>query len=80
MGEYKNQKWTDEYIAYLFELTNVKLKKDRAKIFKEKFPESDFTEHAISTKMSEVGASRKRCSSRKRKPLYSERKNKHTYK
>ena len=74
MSEYKNQKWTDEYIAYLFELTNVKLKKDRVKMFKEKFPESDFTENAIATKMSEVGASRKRCSSWRRKPLYSERK------
>ena len=78
MSEYKNQKWTDEYIAYLFELTNVKLKKDRVKMFKEKFPESDFTENAIATKMSEVGASRKRCSSRKRKPLYNQRK-KQTY-
>ena len=77
MSEYKNQKWSDEYITYLFELTNVKLKKDRVKMFKEKFPESDFTEHAIATKMSEVGASRKRCSSWKTKPLYSEQEKKH---
>lgn len=73
MGEYKNQKWTDEYIAYLFELTNVKLKKDRVKMFKQKFPESDFTENAIATKMSEVGASRKRDYSWNKKQLYSER-------
>lgn len=73
MGEYRNQKWTDEYIAFLFELTNVKLKKDRAKMFKEKFPESNFTEHAIVTKMSEVGASKKRDYSRNKRPLYSER-------
>ena len=59
MSEYKNQKWTDEYIAYLFELTNVKLKKDRVKMFKEKFPESDFTENAIATKMSEVPSDEK---------------------
>lgn len=77
MGEYRNQKWTDEYIAFLFDLTNVKLKKDRAQMFKDKFPESDFTEHAIATKMSEVGASRKRCSSWKTKPLYSEQEKKH---
>ena len=77
MGEYRNQKWTDEYIAFLFELTNVKLKKDREKMFKEKFPESNFTAHAIATKMSEVGASRKRCSSWKTKPLYSEQEKKH---
>ena len=73
MGEYKNQKWTDEYIAYLFELTNVKLKKDRVKMFKEKFPESDFTENAIASKMSEVGASSKRNYSWNNRPLYSER-------
>ena len=73
MSKYKNQKWTDEYIAYLFELTNVKLKKDRVKMFKEKFPESDFTENAIATKMSEVGASRKRNYSWNNRPLYSER-------
>lgn len=72
-GTYRNQKWTDEYIAYLFELTNVKFKKDRAIMFKEKFPESNFTEHAIVTKMSEVGASKKRDYSWNNRPLYSER-------
>lgn len=70
---YKNQKWKDEYIAFLFELTNVKSKKDRQIIFKEKFPESNFSINAVSVKMSEVGACQKRKHSCNNRPLYSER-------
>lgn len=70
---YKNQKWKKEYIDFLFTLTDVKSKQDRLIMFKEKFPESDFTKNAIATKMQEVGALKKRnCSSYNKRPLYSE--------
>lgn len=68
---YKNQKWTDEYIDFLFTLSDAS-KKDRLRLFKERFPESDFTINAISTKMCEVRATKKRNFACNRKPLYSE--------
>lgn len=72
MGEYKNQKWTDEYIAFLFELTNVERKEERAILFKQRFPETDFTKYAITSKMCEVGASKKRKYTYNNLPLYAE--------
>lgn len=71
---YQNQKWKKEYVDFLFTLTDVKSKQDRLMIFKEKFPESDFTINAIATKMQEVGALKKRNDiiSHNHKPLYSE--------
>lgn len=69
---YKNQKWKDEYIEFLFELGNIKSKKERLILFKEKFPETNFSVNAIATKMSEIGVSKKRKNDKGRYPLFSE--------
>jgi hypothetical protein len=72
MGTYKNQKWKQEYIDFLFTLTDIKRKKERHEIFKKKFPETNFTENAISNKMCEIGACHKSKRLYDGKPLYSE--------
>lgn len=69
---YKNQKWKDEYIEFLFELGKIKSKKERLILFKEKFPETNFSVNAIATKMSEVGAVEKRKNVKGNRPLFSE--------
>lgn len=69
---YKNQKWKDEYIEFLFELGKIKSKKERLILFKEKFPETNFSINAIATKMSEVGAVEKRKNVKGNRPLFSE--------
>ena len=74
MSSYKNQKWKDEYIEFLFEIKNCKTKQERHDKFKEKFPETDFSIIAISQKASDIGATR---FTNKKKlnvyPLYTER-------
>lgn len=71
MSSYKNQKWKDEYLEYLFELKDCLTKKERAIKFKEKFQDTNFTIIAISQKASEIGATRQH-PQRKGKELYSE--------
>ena len=73
---YKKQKWTDEQISFLFELKNIKSRKERYALFVQKFPESNFSYTAINTKMSEVGAVYFNNKRRHKAPLYSEREKK----